>query len=87
MSTIGLQLTIWSPKQCSVIEKVRKLFLEIIKNLSNMIRSVHIFISSPIMAKVETARQNEHNWTENDDLVTKTMFGDGKSLETFLGNR
>ena len=87
MSTIGLKLTIWSPKQCSVIEKVRKLFLEIIKNLSKIIRSVHFLISSRIMVKVETARQNEHNWTKIDDLVTKTMFGDGKSSETFFGNR
>ena len=32
------------------------------------------------MAKVEPAHQkNEHNLTEIDDLVTKTMFGDRKS--------
>ena len=31
------------------------------------------------MAKVEPAHQNEYNWIEIDDLVTKTMFGDRKS--------
>ena len=61
-STIGLKLTIWCPKQCSVIEKVkphraRILFLERGKNLSKMVRSVQFFISSPIMAKVERAPQ------------------------------
>ena len=28
--------------------------------------------------------KNEHNWTKIDDLVTKTMFGDRKSSDTFL---
>ena len=30
------------------------------------------------MAKVKPAHQNEHNLTQIDDLVTKTMFGDRK---------
>ena len=43
MSQFGLKLTIWWPKQSSVIEKVkpyraRILFLEIVENLSKMVR-------------------------------------------------
>ena len=45
-------------------------FLEIDKNLSKMVRSVHFFILSPIMAKVEPAQHNEHkfqwNWRFDD---------------------
>ena len=60
-------------------------FLEKGKNLSKTVRSVHFFISSPIMAKVERAPpKNEHNWTKIDDLVSKTMFGDRKNSDAFL---
>ena len=36
------------------------------------------------MAEFEPATKNEHNWTKIDDLVTKTMFDDRKSSDTFL---
>ena len=48
MSQFGLKLTIWWPKQSSVIEKVkpyraRILFLEIVENLSKMVRCARFF--------------------------------------------
>ena len=52
MSHFGLKLTIWWPKQSSVIEKVkphraRILFLEIGENLSKMVRCARFFCFSP----------------------------------------
>ena len=58
-------------------------FWEIGRNLSKMVRLVHFFYSSPNMAAVEHTHQNEHYCTTIDDLMTTTMFGDGKSSDTF----
>ena len=93
MSTIGLRLTIWCPKQCSVIEKVkphraRILFLERGKILSKMVRSVQFFLFHPQLGlKWSLSTKNVHNLTKIDDLVSKTMFGDRKSSDTFFGKR
>ena len=88
MSTIGLKLTISCPKQCSVIEKVKPhraliLFLEVIENVFKMVCSVHFF-HPKLCLNWSLQTKNEHNWTKNDDLVTKTMFGDRKNSDTFL---
>ena len=50
-----------------------------------MVRSVQFFLFHPqLWLKWSVPPKNEHNWTKIDDLVSKTMFGDRKSSDTFL---
>ena len=84
MSQIGLQLTIWWPKQSSVIEKVkplraRILFWKSVKTCPKRFALPNFFLLSTIMAHVEPAYKNEPNRSKIHDLVTETMFGDWKS--------
>ena len=44
-----------------------------------MVRSVNFFLNPQLWLKWSLPTNNEHNLTEIDDLVTKTMFGDWKN--------
>ena len=84
MSQFGLKLTIWWPKQSSVIEKVkphraRILFWKLVKTCPKWFAVPDFFVLSPTMAQLEHAHKNEPIRTEIDDLVAKTKFGDRKS--------
>ena len=84
MSQFGLKLTIWWPKQSSVIEKVkphraRILFWKLVKTCQKWFAVPDFFILSPTMAQVEHSHKNEPIRTKIDDLVAKTKFGDRKS--------
>ena len=84
MSQFGVKFTIWWPKQCSVIEKVkphraRITFRKLVKTCPKWFAPPYFFILSRTMAQLELAQKNEPKWTEIDDLVTETKFGDRKS--------
>ena len=84
MSQIGVKFTIWWPKQCSVIEKIkphraRITFRKLVKTCPKWFAPPYFFILSRTMAQLELAQKNKPKWTEIDDLVTKTKFGDRKS--------
>ena len=89
MSTNGIKLMIWCPKQCSVIEKVkphraRILFQKKLRTCPKWFAQ-SIFLSHPqLLLNWSLHTTNEHNLTKIDDLVTKTMFGDRKRSNTFL---
>ena len=89
MSTIGLKLTISCPKQCSVIEKVkphraRILFQKYLRTCPKWFAQSIFLFQPQLWLNWSLHTKNEHNWTKIDDLVTKTMFGDRKSSDTFL---
>ena len=62
MSHFGLKLTIWWPKQSSVIEKVkphraRILFWKLVKTCPKWIAVPDFFVLAPTMAQVEHAHK------------------------------
>ena len=84
MSHFGLKLTIWWPKQSSVIEKVkphraRILFWKLVKTCPKWFAVPDFFVLAPTMAQVSMPTKNEPFRTKIDDLVAKTKFGDRKS--------
>ena len=66
----------WS-KKLSLIEA--DTFFGNRQNLSKVVRSVHFLFYPQLWLKWSLSTKNEHNLTEIDDLVTKTMFGDWRS--------
>ena len=85
MSQFGLKLTIWWPKQSSVIEKVkphraRILFWKLVKTCSKWFAVPNFFLFYPqLWLKWSMPTKNEPFWTKIDGLVAKTKFGDRKS--------
>ena len=85
MSQFGLKLTIWWPKQSSVIEKVkphraRILFWKLVKTCQKWFAVPDFFYFIPNYGSSGACPQkNEPFRTKIDDLVAKTKFGDRKS--------
>ena len=84
MSHFGLKLTIWWPKQSSVIEKVkphraRILFWKLVKTCTKWFAVPDFFVLAPTMDQLGHPTKNEPIRTKIDDLVAKTKFGDRKS--------
>ena len=84
MSRFGLKLTIWWPKQSSVIEKVkphraRILFWKLVKTCPKWFAVPDFLFYPQLWLKWSMPTKNEPFRTKIDDLVAKTKFVDRKS--------